>query len=200
MKLFGKEINFTKSQKSTVSPYYARPQKVENQPVKNPEITLPPNPTPTPSPETVIVEKKEIKTKKYKVAGVSYREEEIISLGFENHNYELSKKEIIENYLYNERIYEYEFFPSNVELIPEPTNPHDSNAIKVIVDGVHVGYIKSGSCSHVHKLLKENRIDKIYCEIGGGNYKYLEYDEYEDICELDKSESGIFVHLEIQEK
>lgn len=139
------------------------------------------------------------KVKTYKVAGVSYREKDIIALGLENEDYSLTKKEIIENGLEDDRIYEYEFYPDKIELVPEPENPHDPNAIKVIVDGVHVGYIKSGSCSHVHKLLKENRIEKIDCTIGGGKYKYLDYDIDEDKYTLEKSDSPIFVHLEITE-
>ena len=31
---------------------------------------------------------------------------------------------------------------SKVQIIPEPTNPYDKNALKVIIDGTHVGYIK----------------------------------------------------------
>lgn len=26
-------------------------------------------------------------------------------------------------------------------LVPEPTNPHDANAIQVVIDGEHVGYV-----------------------------------------------------------
>jgi len=31
---------------------------------------------------------------------------------------------------------------SKVQIIPEPTNPYDKNALKVVIDGTHVGYIK----------------------------------------------------------
>ena len=31
-----------------------------------------------------------------------------------------------------------------VTIQPEPTNPHDPHAHKVMVDGVHVGYLKRG--------------------------------------------------------
>ena len=31
-----------------------------------------------------------------------------------------------------------------VTIEPEPTNPHDPHAHKVLVDGVHVGYLKRG--------------------------------------------------------
>lgn len=142
----------------------------------------------------------EYKIETHKVAGVSYRVDEIASLGLENEDYNYSKKELIELGYEGERIYQYEFYPTKTELIPEPDNPHDPNAVKVIVDNVHVGYIKSGSCRHILNLLKNNRITKIDCEIGGGKYKSLEYDLYEDKYNLEKSESQIFVHLKLSVK
>ena len=126
--------------------------------------------------------------------------DDIISLGLENDDYNYNKKELIELGYEDERIYQYEFYPNKIELIPEPDNPYDPNAVKVIVDNIHVGYIKSGSCRHILNLLKEDRIIKIDCEIGGGKYKRLEYDLYEDKYNLEKSESQIFVHLKISVK
>ena len=201
MKLFGKEITFSKPPKTNPSPYYPRPQKVTTPPIeKSLEIV----PEVVQIEEPIIVEEKEtkleIKIKKYKVTGMSYRLENLLSLSLENEDYDLSKKLLIEKGYENERVYQYEFYPIKTELVPEPDNPHDPNAIKVIVDGVHVGYIKSGSCSHVHKLLKENRIEKIECRIGGGKYKYIGYDEDDDKYYLEKDESPFFVHLSISEK
>lgn len=47
------------------------------------------------------------------------------------------------------------------------------------MDGVHVAYIKAGSCAHLLKVIRENRVKKIDCKIRGGKYKYVscEYDE-----------------------
>ena len=44
------------------------------------------------------------------------------------------------------------------QLVPEPENLYDSNAIKVLIDNYHIGYIKSGSCTHVLQLIKNDRI------------------------------------------
>lgn len=142
----------------------------------------------------------DIKVKKYKVTGTSHYLDNILGLATENIDYDLSKKELVDEGYDNERIYQYNFYPSNTELIPEPDNPYDPNAVKVIVDGVLVGYIKSGSCSHIMKVLKEDRIVKLECEIGGGNYKYLGYDEDEDKYFLEKYDSPYFVSLSITEK
>ena len=59
-----------------------------------------------------------------------------------------------------------------VELIPEPTNKHDKNAIKVILDGVQIGYIPSDQTNIVRKKLKQKALLRVY-----------EYDDYTR-CEL----------------
>lgn len=118
-------------------------------------------------------------TERHHVAGTAYRQKEIESLGIENDQYCLTKNEIIDIGLENERIYFYDFYPHNVNLVEEPDNEFDPNAIKVIIDDIHVGYIKSGSCSHIKKILSENRIASINAVISGGKYKLI-YQEYDD--------------------
>ena len=144
------------------------------------------------------------KTKTYKVAGVTYYIDNIMSLSSENPDYLLSKRELIDRDLTEERIWKYEFYPEHVELVPEPDNPEDANAIKVIVDEEHVGYIKRGSCTHVHTLLNTGNITRIVCTIGGGPYKYVseEYDDdrEKEVYTLEKDETNLFVRLEISEK
>lgn len=169
-------------------------------------------PKPAPAPRTAALEQPTPratrrfteKTKTYKVAGVTHYTENIMNLSSENSDYFLSKRELIEEDLTNERIWKYEFYPERVELVPEPDNPEDRNAIKVIVDDEHVGYIKRGSCTHVHTLLNTGNITGITCTIGGGPYKYIseEYDDERDrdVYTLEKDETTLFVRLEISEK
>lgn len=107
----------------------------------------------------------------YNVTGISHYTSNILKLATKNPAYALSKKEIIAKKLYDQKIFEYTFAPQKTELIPEPTNPHDPNAIKVVIDGQLVGYVKTGSCARILKLIKENRIARIDGEIYGGNYK-----------------------------
>lgn len=103
----------------------------------------------------------------------------------------------------DEEIYQYRFHPQKVELVPEPDNKYDSNAVKVIVDGVHVGYIKKGSCTHVKKLLAEDRILNINCKIGGGKFKIIteDYDpeKDKDVYALERDEREYWVELKIKE-
>ena len=139
----------------------------------------------------------------HKVTGIQYYMDNIMELASENLDYDLSKKELVDQGMIDERIWKYEFFVSNVELVPEPDNPEDPNAIKVIADGEQVGYIKKGSCSKVLKAIENGTIRKIDCDIGGGPYKvvYEEYDDEKerDVYELEKDETNFFVRLTVYE-
>ena len=111
------------------------------------------------------------KTIKHKVAGVSHYMDNILSFAIPNPQYNLTKKEMIASGL--NIVYEYKFKFERISLIPEPTNPYDPNAIKVMIDEKQVGYIKKGSCKHILNLISGNRIVNIDPLIGGGNYKEL---------------------------
>lgn len=123
--------------------------------------------------------------KTYRVTGLSYYTENILELSSDNPDYGLTKKELIDEFLTDERIWKYDFSPKKTELVPEPDNPHDPNAIKVVVDGRHIGYIKSGSCKHLLNVLHAGSGRILDCQIGGGPYKYLEHDEDEDTYTMD---------------
>lgn len=141
--------------------------------------------------------------KTYHATGMEHRLENLLSLSIENTDYSKSKKSLIEDGLIEERVWEYEFYPHNVELIPEPDNPYDPNAIKVVVDGEHVAYIKKGSCAHLLKVIREGRIEKIECIIGGGNFKYIQEDVDEDgefSYTLVKESKPYYVWIHITEK
>lgn len=113
------------------------------------------------------------KTVSHKVAGTNYRQEIIQAMGTRNPDYTLNKRDLLKRWPRGVTVYEYTFHPQQAELVPEPENPHDPKAIKVLVDGQHIGYIKAGSCAHIHRLLRENRIQKIEPKIIGGKYKEL---------------------------
>lgn len=157
---------------------------------------------PTKSASNISVGPKRL-TKTYKVTGMQYYKEAFEFLATENADFNLTKKELIEEDLIGERIWKFEYFPKKTELIPEPENPHDKNAIKVIVDDKHVGYIKSGSCSHLLNVIREGRIESISCNMGCGPYKYIreDYDEDKDkeVYTLERDTVPAFVHLSIVE-
>lgn len=77
--------------------------------------------------------------------------------------------------------WQYELFEENtVDLVPEPDNPYDENAIKVIHNKMgHIGYIPKESNQDLMNFLKEhNNQVTINMNLEGGPYKY--YNEYQD--------------------
>lgn len=135
-------------------------------------------------------------TQGHKVAGCDYRQAEIKSLGKINPDYSLKKNELIKKKMLDIKVYEYIFPKYSAELVPEPTNEHDPNAIKVIIDGVHVGYIKKGSCTRIHNLINSGGIKGIEAILYGGNYK--EVLDCGDVTEFDHVKGNIKIRLEIE--
>lgn len=138
-----------------------------------------------------------IKKERFRVAGVSFRQDSIADLGVENEYYHYTKQQIIDEMMDDEKIYEYEFFPQKTELIPEPDNPHDPNAIKVVIDNVLVGYIKTGSTAHVKNLLASSKISSIDAEISGGRYKIVSYDSYDDKYTTESGKTDFHITVEV---
>lgn len=140
----------------------------------------------------------------FPVAGVSFREKAIIALAEESEEYQYTKKEIIDECFTDYKIWRYHWRKRPVELVPEPDNPYDPNAVKVVVDGAHIGYIKRESCKRVLQLLAEDRIRNISCTIGGGPYKAVweEYDDEKDrnTYRLERDEFPIWAKVKITEK
>lgn len=117
------------------------------------------------------------KTFVFPVAGLFYRQDDFVdSLLLENPDYEMSKSEIIDSCLEEEKIYKYDVFYGLADLVPEPDNQYDPNAIKIIVDNIHIGYVPAKYTKNVFNILNNNKIGSISCEIFGGPYKIL-FDE-----------------------
>ena len=184
MPIFRKIINFI-NRKREEAPEIKKPQR------KAPTTKQEPAQAP---PST------EVKT--YHATGMEHRLADLLSLSFENDDFSKSKKALIDEELIGEKIWERDFYTRKVELVPEPDNPYDPKAIKVVADGVHIAYIKRGSCAHLHKVIREGRIEAIKCKIGGGKYKYIS-EEWEDekvTYTMDKGSAPYFVWLYVTEK
>ncbi len=149
-------------------------------------------------------EEKSNKIENHHVAGTSFRNKEIESLGIENDDYSLSKRDFVDSYPEEELVYQYSFPPFSASLIEDPTNEYDKNAIKVVINDRHIGFIKSGSCSHIKKLIDSDSIESINAKIYGGKYKwyYSDYDSDKDkeVYMMDKDERNYSVTLEINLK
>ena len=125
----------------------------------------------------------------FNVAGVSYKRKEITALLLENDDYDMSKKEIIDCNMTDEYIYRYTTFMRDVELVPDPDNEHDPNAIKVLSRGVHVGFVPADKTGRVRKIL-DSRSPEISAEFKGGPYKIVravwDDEKMDDVYELEK--------------
>lgn len=143
--------------------------------------------------------------KTYKVAGVTHYEKNIMHFAEENEVYSYTKKELVDSWtgLDEEKIWKYEFSTPTIELVPEPDNAYDPNAIKVMADGLHVGYIKAEDCAHLLECIREQRISRISCWIGGGPYKLLiedyDIDKDKQVFALERDKINLFVHLSVTE-
>lgn len=128
-------------------------------------------------------EKPRAKFERHKVAGTSYHMDAIMALAQENPDYDLTKREIIDDDLTDERIYQYTFADGPVELVDDPANEYDPNAVKVLVAGQHIGYIKRGSTGRIHNLQRAGRVLGVTAEIYGGKYKVVICDDDDDGAE-----------------
>lgn len=149
------------------------------------------------------INNEDAKKQNHKVAGVKHYESNIMKLAKKNPAYSYTKKEIVAKKLCCEYLYEYTFAPQKTALIPDPTNPHDPNAIKVVIDGQHVGYIKAGSCARILKLINENRIAGIQSKISGGAFQMFVGNGV-DMCEggkaYEKGKTDYKIEITIFEK
>ena len=159
-------------------------QEPESEPAQEPEsepvIEEPAAPEP---------EKDPYKYYSFKVAGISFYEKDIIdTLAIENDDYGMTKKEIVDTYMTDESIYKYIFSIDDVQLEPEPDNPYDPNAIKVIADGVFIGHVPARSTSRVKQLLGKS--PEISCELYGGPSKIV-FEESDGSYTMKKSDHNI---------
>ena len=109
----------------------------------------------------------------YPAVGESFRKKEIASLGYENQDYKLAKGELYKRGYYEKPVYAYYFPKLEAMLQPEPDNKHDPNAIKVLVRGIPVGYIKGTDCPAIKAMLDAGRIRRVQASIRGGDSRMI---------------------------
>lgn len=133
--------------------------------------------------------------KKFIVTGMQHYEADFFDkLAYENDDYSMTARELWDSYDEGERIYQYSFNDVAAELIPEPDNEYDSNAVRVEVGGVKIGYIKKGNCSQVKSLLNSPEFIRVRVEMGGGEYKTVYEDEDDKIC-IEKGNCNFFADV-----
>lgn len=125
--------------------------------------------------------------KTFEVAGTYFKQEDIKLLVKENPLYINPEQPVS-----GKRIYKYNFTRKPAILIPEPQNPHDSNAIMVTIDNIHVGYVPAEHCISIKKSIKANSFKFIEAQIYGGDYKYIDSEG-----DLVKEKAALTIKLEL---
>lgn len=128
-----------------------------------------------------------LKTKDFFIVGTYYHQKEISKLSVANKDYKCTAKTLIAQDKSMQRIFQYTYINKPVKLVPEPKNKHDKNAVKVIIAGEHVGYIKREECQSVKRILNTKDIKYISAFISGGKYKIVNNDGSVEKDELDIS-------------
>lgn len=126
--------------------------------------------------------------KSYPVKGVFAHEDDIFhNLMAYNPEYDYSKSDLIEYCVPEFPVYKWVPKGLPAELVPEPDNKYDPNAIRVEVGGFLIGYIPKESCAEVLQDMSSGKIENIAYEIEGGAFKLLEED-YDPIKDKSKYE------------
>lgn len=132
----------------------------------------------------------------FRLAGTTFCEEVFEALAEENADYSMNKKEILEDSMEDERIYRYIWPTKTAELVPDPSNPEDPKAIKVMVDGQRIGFIKRGQTKEVRKLIDSGRILFVNAYMDGGDYKIVTGDE-DDGYTLEKDTAPYWADIHV---
>lgn len=103
---------------------------------------------------------------RFYVAGIGYRSEGLDSLLPDAVGYARPSNR-------SRRYYKYDVYDGPCTLEPEPDNPEDPNAVKVVVNKAwHIGYIPREQTAEAMQLIKEGK--RFFIKITGGPYKYFD--------------------------
>lgn len=158
-------------------------------------------PVPEPMPAVKTISEPETVVNSYEVAGVVFYLDNLLSMAEPNYLYEYKKQDLIDTCNYDVNVYKTVVNATNLELTHEPDNPHDPNAIKVLLDGKLVGYIAAKDCKHILEIMDNDLFVSATCEVYGGKYKRVneDYDWEKDkstySVETGMEEYGITIYI-----
>lgn len=112
-------------------------------------------------------------TKEYEVAGVEFYLKNLLPMMEPNYLYSYKKQDLIDTCNYDIPIYKTVSTATNLQLLQEDDNPHDPNAVLVLLNEKIVGYIARKDCKHVRHLMDNDLIVKFTCQVYGGKYKQV---------------------------
>ena len=123
------------------------------------------------------------------------RKDAIEKLARRNPDYDLNQETLVQKELCNQKIWRFSFVPGKkVELVPEPDHPRDPYAVKVLLDGMHIGYIKAQVRKELLKKLEEEPGTCLEALIRGGPYRVY-YEEYDGSYTMEQEDRPYFITL-----
>ncbi len=127
---------------------------------------------PTEEPKTEPAAPKTVK-KEYEVAGVEFYLKNLKAMMEPNYLYSYSKQDLIGTCNTDVPIYKTSCTATKLGLTQEDDNPHDPNAVLVLMDQKIVGYIPRKDCKHVRHIMDNDLIVSFTCKVYGGKYKQV---------------------------
>lgn len=147
-------------------------------------------------PETVVNE--------YEVTGVVFYLKNLLAQMEPNYLWDYKKQDLIDTCNYDVPIYKDVVADARLELTHEPDNPHDPNAIMVLLNDRLVGYIAAKDCKHLLHVMDNDLMVSMSCDIYGGKYKMVveEYDVSRDKATytMERGEDEYGITIRIREK
>lgn len=114
--------------------------------------------------------------KYFEVAGANYNEAAFEELLERNDDFSDSVSDFLKEADGDDKLYELEHITTNVELVPEPDNKHDPNAIAIYADGKKIGYVRKSDQEAVNAILAGEIIQR-RVEMYGGDCRIVVEDE-----------------------
>ena len=121
-------------------------------------------------------EKPPLKKETFYLTGVSYYEKNILKLVETNPMWSFSPDQIRSKGLDCNIVYRYRYTVKPVQLVEEPKNPNDKNAVAAYMSGQLIGYIKREDNAHIKHVKNHSTVKSISGHITGGEYKII-YDD-----------------------
>lgn len=98
------------------------------------------------------------------------KDEELFDLLTSNPIFELSTEELIKKGYAGKTIYKFysDYRGNDVSLEPDPKNPADKNAVKILLFGKFFGYVNREDAPFIKQLIKKNAIIDLKLQNKGG--------------------------------
>lgn len=135
----------------------------------------------------------EIREESLKLAGSYHYKTNIAKVAVPNPDWRKTCKALVNAGMAGQKIYRFCRTTKTAELVEEPDNAHDPNAVMVTVEGEKVGYISADEVPHIKEILHQHDLKEVAATITGGEYKTITPD-----AEMIKNQNGPFVTVNIR--